>query len=219
MTTHVIWALWVQLDNGPLFPTGARKDDLVAIPGQRCAPVDPVPSYYLAAFAQFSNKWLIAGRKFERHVKDHLSMPPNTVLRRSKNDTSLRAFAIILPFSGLHQAAQCQRPYSKRATDRPFWWLTGPLLRCRPHLADRARAEAPRCWPRLVKSAATFPTAEAMWQAKNGQLFKCTQKCVLSFAPRDTKQEFREPGMVVFHMPLEFSACDEPFVRKLSKSG
>ena len=44
-------------------------------------------------------------------------------------------------------------------------------------------------------------------------------KCMISIPPRDTKPEFRGHGKVVFHIALEFSDCDEPFVRKLSESG
>ena len=48
---------------------------------------------------------------------------------------------------------------------------------------------------------------------------KCTQKSIISIPPRDTKPEFRGYGKVVFHTALEFSNCDEPFVRKSSESG
>ena len=98
------------LQYGSLSPTGARKVDLVAIPGQRCAPVVRIPAYYFAAFAQFPKKWLIAVGKFERHMKDHLSMSQKLrfrILRCNRNETFVRAFVNILTFSGLRQAAQC----------------------------------------------------------------------------------------------------------------
>ena len=69
---------------------------------------------YLAVFARSANKRLIVVGKFERNEKDHLSMFLKLrvrVLRRSRNDTFLRAFVNTLSFFGLRQAAQCQRPY------------------------------------------------------------------------------------------------------------
>ena len=77
---------------------------------------------YLAAFARFPNKRHIAVGKFERNVKDHLSMFLKLrfhVIRCSRNDTFLRAFVDTLSFFGLRQAAQCQRLYSTPATDAP----------------------------------------------------------------------------------------------------
>ena len=59
---------------------------------------------YLAAFARFPNKRLIAVGKFERNVKDHLSLFLKLrfrVLLRSRNDTFLRAFVNTLSFFGL----------------------------------------------------------------------------------------------------------------------
>ena len=77
---------------------------------------------YLAAFARFLNKRLIAVGKFERNVKDHLSMFLKLrfhVLRCSRNGTFVRAFVNIVSFLGLRQEAQCQRLYSTLATDAP----------------------------------------------------------------------------------------------------
>ena len=54
---------------------------------------------------------------------------------------------------------------------------------------------------------------------KQQSFYKCTQKCIISFPPRDTKPEFKGHGRVVFHIALEFSDYDEPFVRKSSESG
>ena len=54
---------------------------------------------------------------------------------------------------------------------------------------------------------------------KQPSFYKCTQKSIISIPPRDTKPEFRGHGKVVFHVALEFSDCDEPFVRKSSESG
>ena len=91
---------------------------------QPCRHPRPTPAVhspaYLAAFPRSANKRLIAVGKFERNVKDHLSMflkPRFHVLRCSRNDTFLRAFVNILSFLGLRQAAQCQRLYSTPATD------------------------------------------------------------------------------------------------------
>ena len=106
------------LHYGSSSPTSARKVDLVAFPGQCCEPVVRIPAYYFAAFVKFPKKRLIAVGKFERHMKDHQSMSQKLrfrILRCNRNDTFLRAFVNILPFSGLRQAAQCLRPYSKPA--------------------------------------------------------------------------------------------------------
>ena len=59
---------------------------------------------YLTAFARFPNKRLIKKIRFR-------------VPRCNINDTCLRGFVNMLSFFGLHQAAQCQRPYSTPATD------------------------------------------------------------------------------------------------------
>ena len=63
---------------------------------------------YLVAFALFPNKRLIAVGKFERNVKDHLSLFLKhrfRVLRRSRNDTFLRAFVKSLLFFASHRAS------------------------------------------------------------------------------------------------------------------
>ena len=63
---------------------------------------------YLAAFARFPNKRLIALGKFERNVKDHLSMFLKLrfhVLRCSRNNTFLRAFVKSLLFFASHRAS------------------------------------------------------------------------------------------------------------------
>ena len=91
--------------------------------------------------------------KFERHLKDHLSMSVKIkfhILRRNRNDTFLRAFVNSLPFSGICQAAQCQRPYSKPRVRGSQVKVTSPAVAHTP--TDRARTEAPRRWPRLVST-------------------------------------------------------------------
>ena len=63
---------------------------------------------YLAAFAQFPNKRLIAVGKFERNVKYHLSMSSKLgfrVPRWNRNDTILRAFVKSLLFFASHTAS------------------------------------------------------------------------------------------------------------------
>ena len=52
---------------------------------------------------------------------------------------------------------------------------------------------------------------------KNSKLFTNARKN--DIPPRDTKQELRELKKMVFHIALEFSDCDEPFLLKLSESG
>ena len=91
-----------------------------------CRHPSPMPAVhspaYLADFARFPNKRFIAVGKFERNVKDHLSMFLKLrfhVLRCSRNGTFVRAFVNILSILDLRQAAQCQRLYSTPATDAP----------------------------------------------------------------------------------------------------
>ena len=125
MTTHLTRARWVTAAWVPLprWHTESRP----------CRHPRPTPAVhspaYLAAFARFSNKQFIAVGKFERNVKDHLSMFLKLrfhVLRCSRNGT----FVNILSFLGLRQPAQCQRLYSTPATwgvmlrhDRTEGWL------------------------------------------------------------------------------------------------
>ena len=61
-------------------------------------------------------------------------------------------------------------------------------------------------------------TLSRLTEAKKRQsIYKCTQKCVIYTAPKDTKPEFLEHGWVVFHIALEFSDCDEPFVLQIER--
>ena len=114
---------------------------------------------YLAAFARFPNKRLIAVGKFERNVTDHLSMFLKLrfhVLRCSRNDTFLRAFMNTLSFFGLRRAAQCQRLYSTPATDAPVLVTdrsgrpSSPPLRGRPHRLTASRGAAESAPARTV---------------------------------------------------------------------
>ena len=104
-----------------------------------------------ASFARSANKRLIAVGKFERNVKDHLSMFLKLrfhVLQRSRNDTFLRAFVNTLssfwPSSGGSMSETV-------LLMRPCWCLTGqvgpppPPLRGRPHrlTAGRGAVEPP----------------------------------------------------------------------------
>ena len=104
MTTHLTRARGV---------TAAR----VLLPRWRtesrpCRHSRPTPAVYgpayLAAFAQFPNKRLIAVGKFERSVKYHLSMSSKLgfrVPRWNRNDTFLRAFVKSLLFFASHRAS------------------------------------------------------------------------------------------------------------------
>ena len=193
----------------------------------RPAPAVYGPAYF-AAFARFPIKWLIAVGKFERNVKDHLSMFFKLrfhVLRCSRNDTFLRAFVNTLSFFGLRQAAQCQRLYSTPATDAPVLvaYRSG-----RPSSPSPPRPPTPT--DRGPRRRGAGPSSYCLWQRfllqrpcerrKNSKRFtNARKKCIISIPPRDTKPEFRGHGKVVFHIALEFSDCDEPFVRKLSENG
>ena len=146
------------------------------------------------------------------------------VIRCSRDGTFVRAFVNILSFLGLRQAAQCQRLYSTPATDAPVLCLTGqdgpppPPLRGRPHRLTAGRGAAVPAPARTVSGSVSYCRGPVRGE-KQQTFYKCTQKCIISIPPRDTKPEFRGHGKVVFHIALEFSDCDEPFVRKLSESG
>ena len=89
---------------GPSPPLAHGKSNLS--PSQANAGC-PRPGY-LAAFARFPNERFIAVGKFERNVKDHLSMFLKLRfhnLRCSRNGRFVRAFVNILSFLGLRQAA------------------------------------------------------------------------------------------------------------------
>ena len=86
----------------PHWPTQSR-------PCRHPMPTPAVHSpVYLAAFARFPNKRLIAVGKFERSVKDHLSLFLKLrfrVFRRIGNDTFLRAFVKSLLFFASHRTS------------------------------------------------------------------------------------------------------------------
>ena len=104
----------------------------------RPAPAVHGPAYFVA-FARSANKRLIAVGKFERNVKDHLSMFLKLrfhVLRCSRNHTFFacicKYFVVFWPSSGGSMSETV-------LLMRPSWWLTGqvgppaPPLRGRPH--------------------------------------------------------------------------------------
>ena len=110
---------------------------------------------------------------------------------------------------------------------RPCWCLTGqdgpppPPLRGRPHRLTAGRGGRGAAVPapaRTVSGSVSY-CRDPVRGEKQQTFYKCTQKCIISIPPRDTKPEFRGHGKVVFHIALEFSDCDEPFVRKFSESG
>ena len=164
-----------------------------------CRHPTPTPAVhspaYLAASARFPNKRLIAVGKFERNVKDHLSMFLKLrfhVLRCSGNDTFLRPFVNTLSVFGLHQAAQCQRLYSTPATDAPVL------------VADRSgRPSSPSSPPRPLtptdrgpRRRGAGPSSYCLWQRfllqrpcerrKNSKLFTNARKNVSFLFDRGT---------------------------------
>ena len=54
---------------------------------------------------------------------------------------------------------------------------------------------------------------------KQQAFYKCRQTSVISIASRDTQPEFKGHKKVSFHIALEFSDSDKPFVWKSSGSG
>ena len=116
-----------------------------------CRHSRPTPAIYgpayLATYPRFPNKRLIAVRKLEHSVKDHLSMfllLEFRVLRRNRNSTFLRAFVNILQFLGRGSMSEnvLHTDYGWSGVRCPCWWLTGqagppPPLRDRPHPTDR----------------------------------------------------------------------------------
>ena len=107
---------------------------------------------------------------------------------------------------------------------RPCWCLTGqvgpppPPLRGRPHRLTAGRGAAVPAPARTVSGSVSYCRGPVRGE-KQQTFYKYTQKCIISIPPRDTKPEFRGHGKVVFHIALEFSDWDEPFVRKLSENG
>ena len=139
MTTHLTRARWVIAARVllPLWRTQSRP----------CRHPRPTPAVhspaYLAAFARFPNKRLIAVGKFERNVKEHQSMFLKLrfhVLRCSRNGTFVRTFVNMLSFLGLRQAAQCQRPY--------YWCARVGVWQVRTALLPLPSAAAHTDWPR-----------------------------------------------------------------------
>ena len=104
------------------------------------------------------------------------------------------------------------------------WWLTGqvgppsPPLRGRPHRLTAGRGAAAPGPASTVSGNVSHGRGHVRGK-KQQSFYKCTQKCNISFPPRDTKPEFRGHGKVVFHIALEFSDYDDPFLRKSSESG
>ena len=102
-------------------------------------------------------------------------------------------------------------PSRRQAPQARWWHNTSPPRPPTP--TDRGPAPA-----RTLSGSVPYCRGPARGE-KQQTFYKCTQKCVIPVPPRDTKPEFRGHGKVVFHIVLEFSDCDEPFVRKLSESG
>ena len=107
---------------------------------------------------------------------------------------------------------------------RPCWCLAGqdgpppPPLRGRPHRLTAGRGAAVPAPTRTVSGSVSYCRGSVRGE-KQQTFYKCTQICIISIPLRDTKPEFRGHGKVVFHIALEFSDCDELFVRKLSENG
>ena len=116
MTTHVTRARWVTAVWVPLphWSTQSRPCHLLR---PRLRAGFRVPAYYLAAFAQFPNKRLIAVGKFECNVKYYLLMFSNLLFRVpqcNRRDKFLCAFVKRLAVFRLHIACSvecCRRLY------------------------------------------------------------------------------------------------------------
>ena len=133
----------------------------------------------------------------------------------------LRAFVNTLSFFGLHQAGQCQRPYYWCARVGGWQVKVGPPpppLRGRPRRLTEGRGAAVPAPARTVSGIVSHYRGHVRGK-KQQTFYKCTQKIIISIPPRDTKPEFRGHGKVIFHIALEFSDCDEPFVPKSSENG
>ena len=127
----------------------------------RPAPAVHGPAYF-TAFARSAKKQLIAVGQFERNVKDHPSMFLKLrfrVLRRSRNDTFLRAFVNTLssfwPSSGGSMSETV-------LLMRRCWWLTGqvgpplPPLSGRPHRLTAGRGAAVPAPARTVSGSVSY---------------------------------------------------------------
>ena len=166
---------------GPSPPQAHAKSTL--------SPSRPTPAVhspaYLAAFARFPNKRFIAVGKFERNVKDHLSMFLKLrfhVLQCSRNGTFVGAFVNILSFLGLRQAAQCQRLYSTPATDAPVLVFdrsgrpSSPSPPRPPTPTDRGPRRRGAGPARTVSGSVSYCRVRG---EKQQTFYKCTQKCII----------------------------------------
>ena len=109
---------------------------------------------------------------------------------------------------------------------RPCWWLTGqvgpppPPLRGRPHRLTAGRGTAVPGPVSTVSGNVSHCRGHVRAERQKTAIFlQMHIKCIISFPPRDTKPELRGHEKEVFHIALEFSDYDEPFVRKSSESG
>ena len=85
---------------------------------------------------------------------------------------------------------------------RRCWWLTGqvgpppPPLRDRPHRLTAGRGAAVPAPARTVSGNVSYYRGPVRGE-KQQTFYQCTQKCIISIPPRDTKHEFRGHGKVV----------------------
>ena len=138
----------------------------------RPAPAVHGPAYF-AAFARSANKRLIAVGKFDRLMKDHLSMSQKLrfrILRCNRNDTFSRAFVNFLPFSGLARRLSVKDRTPSRPVSVADMWSPP---RGRPHRLTAGRGAAP-CPARTVSG--NVSDCRGSVSGKNSKLFTHARK-------------------------------------------
>ena len=204
MTTHLTRAHWVTAARVPLhrWRTESRP-----CRHPRPTPVVHSPAY-LAAFARFPNKRFIAVEKFERNVKDHLSMLLKLRFHDlwcSRNGIFVRAFVNILSFLGLRQAAQCQRLYSTPATDAPV------LVFDR---SGRPSSPSPPRPPTQTDRGTMGPQSDLARHQGSRRLVENGVRCMSNYSKLSTYHEYGN----IFPMSCTVFALQEPEFRTLKQS-
>ena len=160
--------------------------------------------------------------KFERSEKDHLSMFSKLglcVRQCNRNDTFLRAFVKSLPFFASRRASavgnvagDCiwrDQPAPRRLGPRSVGvsrvWAAACPLHQRRRVSSRCGVRS-LTWSRLAKT-------------KNDRISANARKNVLFILRRWTRNLRLRTWIGGLHIALEFSDCDEPFVREPSESG
>ena len=155
----------------------------------------PQPGLF-SRFRSISEQTVYRGRK----IRAQCERPPIRLFKTQVSCPSaqylqMRAFVNTLSFFCLCQAVQCRRLYSTLATNAPVLMAdrSGRPSSPFPPRPPTPTERGPRRRDSGLNSyncLATFPTAETLWEAKTANSYKCTQKWIISTAPKNTKPQF-----------------------------